>query len=477
MNHEVGQLKVFTIQAGAGHVAISIHPEYYTVLLFPGGITNAMSLQAVGKSPLTHRAYGRAVILWVDPNKTPWTIDTASMVFATDDFTLNVSARVTTDPEARLRAGIFVPENAPGQAPGASSDDDLSAPSSSDSSEQDPVERMMNEQVIDAVLAYGRATREIIALQGYGIVSNHNPDCVEMAALRDDDDRAFVAFEMRNCTGGIYKLATVAVRDKDKVIDYTGAVRVYSPVEPPDGLLAEIPPGKRAKGMVLIEKSSLVRGPLSLNFSDVTALRPIAAQIDFIPQFPEHWFKPRISVHVQAFMGGIWLANPLDKEEIDPTTVKGLGVRIAYELSPRLLFEADLVAASTGESRFDEATYNGIQGDLVRRATLGRLSLGGMLRLGVPRGRFDPVVRLGLGLQGANHTAELEVGGVRMAGPDVGFEVSTLFLFGGGLDIRLGENFTAGFIFSATNRLNNLSGEGIRGSLEAGVHLGYSWKP
>jgi hypothetical protein len=35
----------------------------------------------------------------------------------------------------------------------------------------------------------------------------------------------------------------------------------------------------------------------------------------------------------------------------------------------------------------------------------------------------------------------------------------------------VGENFTAGFIFSATNRLNNLSGGGIRGSIEAGARF------
>jgi hypothetical protein len=103
------------------------------------------------------------------------------------------------------------------------------------------------------------------------------------------------------------------------------------------------------------------------------------------------------------------------------------------------------------------------------------VSFGGVIRMGVRR--YIPVVRVGLGLQGASHNAEFEVGGVRMAGPDVGFEVDGLLTFGSGIDVRLGGSFVAGIGVSAVLVAKNLGENGVAGSIEAGVHLGYSWKP
>jgi hypothetical protein len=113
--------------------------------------------------------------------------------------------------------------------------------------------------------------------------------------------------------------------------------------------------------------------------------------------------------------------------------------------------------------------FNGQQGDLLRSAKLGRVSFGGALRLS--SGRYIPVLRLGLGLQGASHTAEMEVGGVRMAGPEVEFEFNPLWFFGAGMDTRLGSHLVAGVGLL----VEQLVGSSSR-SLEAGVHLGYSWK-
>jgi hypothetical protein len=142
---------------------------------------------------------------------------------------------------------------------------------------------------------------------------------------------------------------------------------------------------------------------------------------------------------------------------------------VTYGFNRYVGLEADVVGASSGESRFEGVDFNGQQGDLLRSAKLGRVTLGGVIRMGVRR--YIPVVRVGLGLQGASHNAEMEVGGVRMTGPDVGFEFSLLVNIGAGLDIRLGDHFTAGINFTGTGKGSELY------SLEAGVHLGYSWKP
>jgi hypothetical protein len=150
-----------------------------------------------------------------------------------------------------------------------------------------------------------------------------------------------------------------------------------------------------------------------------------------------------------------------------------LGVRVAYHMYEPLSIEFDIVGASSGEARFTDEQYNGQQGDLLRSAKLGRVSLGGVLRLTRSRtARYVPVARLGLGLQGASHTAELEVDGVRMAGPEVEFEISGFWSLGTGLDIRLGDHFLAGFTASYAQTIGSQTR-----SLEAGIHLGYSWNP
>jgi hypothetical protein len=179
--------------------------------------------------------------------------------------------------------------------------------------------------------------------------------------------------------------------------------------------------------------------------------------------------KGRGSLHVQAMFGGIWLANPQDKD-LDATSVKGLGARVTCGINRHVAFEADVVGASSGESRFEGVDFNGQQGDFFRSTKLGRVTLGGVLRMGMRR--YIPVARVGLGLKGASHNAELEVGGVRMAGPEVGFELNPLWFFGAGVDTRLGSHIVAGVGLS----VEQLVGSSSR-SLEAGVHLGYSWKP
>ena len=61
---------------------------------------------------------------------------------------------------------------------------------------------------------------------------------------------------------------------------------------------------------------------------------------------------------------------------------------------------------------------------------------------------------------------------MRIPGPDVGFDVDFLWYFGAGLDVRLGESFVAGFGITGNKMVRSLSL-----GLEAGAHLGYSWKP
>jgi opacity protein-like surface antigen len=252
------------------------------------------------------------------------------------------------------------------------------------------------------------------------------------------------------------------------------------------GEVALIPPGGQTRVGVRVPGASAGDfQSLSLQLDAPDVLQPVVAAVDewrnnpfFTPKSKaeieeeklEKAAKGRVSLHVQAMVGGIWLANPQDDADLDPTSVKGLGARVTYGFNRYVGFEADVVGAKSGESRFEDVDFNGQQGDLLRSAKLGRVTLGGVIRMGVRR--YIPVVRVGLGLQGASHNAEFEVGGGRMAGPEVGFEFNLTWSVGAGLDIRLGDHFIAGATVSGTQLM-----AGNSRSIDAGVHLGYSWKP
>jgi hypothetical protein len=258
-------------------------------------------------------------------------------------------------------------------------------------------------------------------------------------------------------------------------VSYARAPRIWRSgggrVEPRGGTLAEIAPGEEVVGLLMVNANALAPGAPVVKVLGTPALQPrgVAAELyEFVKATPP--FIPTMSLHVQVLGGGIWLANPQNDKDLDPTSVKGLGVRVAYHMFKPLSIEVDVVGASSGESRFEGVDFNGQQGDLLRNAKLGRVSFGGALRMS--SGPYIPVLRLGLGLQGASHTAELEVGGVRMPGPEVGFEFDALWYFGGGLDLRLGDSFVLGAALSFDKLVS-----GPSRSFEAGVHLGYSWKP
>jgi hypothetical protein len=96
------EVKVFVIKERVGHVSIEVHPDYYTVLLFSSAFTGAMELPEDDESPFNTTANGRYITLWVRADKPLKPGAASSMLFATEDFHLNLTARVTSDPEARL---------------------------------------------------------------------------------------------------------------------------------------------------------------------------------------------------------------------------------------------------------------------------------------------------------------------------------------------------------------------------------------
>ena len=77
--------------------------------------------------------------------------------------------------------------------------------------------------------------------------------------------------------------------------------------------------------------------------------------------------RGRVSVQVQALGGYIWLYDGLQLGETEAASFRGLGARVTYGFTRLLSFEAELIGARTGsDARFDDVSFNDVDGDLVR---------------------------------------------------------------------------------------------------------------
>ena len=185
--------------------------------------------------------------------------------------------------------------------------------------------------------------------------------------------------------------------------------------------------------------------------------------------------RGRITLQVQPTYGAVWLANPLVDGAQGATSLTGGSVRVSYGINRLFAFEGELSGASSGSVRFDGMMFQNEPGQLTRNASIGRARLGGVVRLGH---QVIPTMRLGIGFQGSNHDSRfLPTGGGDMPGPESGFKSDLFFSFGAGVDIRLGEHWMAGMDVSAIGVAKSLDTESIGGSVEAGLHVSYSWQP
>jgi hypothetical protein len=298
---------------------------------------------------------------------------------------------------------------------------------------------------------------------------------VTTRSLRAGSALVGIYFELENLTASEYPIGALRLLDAKISRDYTAGVHFESSRSPPDNLLAVIPARGHLSGFTFVTTPLAIETPLSLLIR--SGPTTVAAQIQYWELVPRSApTKPELSLHVQAVGGAIWLGDGIDLEELDATTLKGLGVRVEYELSKRLSVEGELMGASTGDAEFRGVAYEGMQGDLMRSAALGRVQIGGVLRLG--KKKIIPTVRLGLGLQGASHDAVFTPAAGASVEPDVGFELSAIVHFGAGLDVRLGEHFLAGAGVTAILVASRFTAEpASSNAIEAGLHLGYSWAP
>lgn len=255
-----------------------------------------------------------------------------------------------------------------------------------------------------------------------------------------------------------------------------------------DGTWA-IPPYTRTHGILKLPNARARKiEPLRIAMSEAMTLQTTIATIQdweiWIPRTPEQVEeaerqkreaerqkreakeKERVTVHVSGMAGGIWLPQSQTENRLDATSMSGLGAQITYAFNRNWLVETSVTGASTGEAHFDNVSFNGMQGELLRGGWLGRVRIGGALRFGR---KVMPIVRAGASVRLTSIDARFLVDDSEVPGPESEVLVDGLWYMGSGVDVRLGEHVVAGLAASYEH--------GAARAIEAGIHVGYSWKP
>jgi hypothetical protein len=295
-------------------------------------------------------------------------------------------------------------------------------------------------------------------------------------------------FDVENTGPVAFEWAESQAYGADPEVNHARAARIRTPADPPEGLVGRLAPGQRAQAAIIVERFKDISGPMTVVLQEHGGERKVMAVLDHwtaVPMQTHHTVqmmelrpveppdpeRGKTSLHLQGVYGAIWLGDGAGLDKSDATSVTGLGVRAQYAFNRWLAVEGEALGASTGDSQFRGVTYDGMQGDLRRSASLGRVQFGGVLRLG--EGPYILPLRLGVGLQGASHSGTLATATGDVPGPE-SFEWTALFSFGTGLDVRLGP-FRAGIACSVMNPWGDY--DLSRRSIEAGLHFGYAWKP
>jgi hypothetical protein len=298
-------------------------------------------------------------------------------------------------------------------------------------------------------------------------------------------DEMVVSFDLENTGTTAFAWAESQVYGRDRKENHARGARLHLAVEPSEGLVGQLPPRQRARAAILVKRAQEITGPMTIVLGEQGGGRPIMAIVgDWMPRQTRHSIqmmelrpvqspdpeRDRVSIHLQGVYGAIWLGDGAGLGKSDATSMKGLGVRAQYAFNRYIALDGEVIGASTGEARFGGVTYDGMQGDLTRSAALGRVQFGGVLRFS--EGPYVPLLRLGVGLQGASQRGTLTTATGEEPGPE-SFDLKGLLSLATGVDVRLGNHFIAGAALGAVF----LGGFDEVQSIELGVHLGYAWNP
>ena len=336
--------------------------------------------------------------------------------------------------------------------------------------------------------------------------SNDGPVDAQLVHGRWEGPELFLYYDAHNTSSQSQPLPHPEVRDhRGQVLetDISGVEHYAVKDAENAGLVAIIPPGKRTRGVISLPRAADHQADgITLVFPGTKSTRPIELTVDewatpwkisagpssgqplallpttepqqiMVPLSPaeiererrDRDARGRLSVNAQALRGVAWLGSGFPDGLLEPTTLSGLGARMTYGINRLVWVEVDLLAANSGESRFDNMTINDVQGELVRTASFARMKAGGMLRLGYS---VVPVLRAGLAMQVGDYDSQFFVDGTEVNGPESIVRFDGAYYFGGGLEFRFARSFVAGAavsgLFSSDERF-----------LEVGAHFGFTW--
>ena len=313
-------------------------------------------------------------------------------------------------------------------------------------------------------------------------IISYEPELIDGILISDPEwteigGRYFFQYMAENRNADDFPVEQLEVFDQHNARNHVIGVQIGdADAQPGDNLLGTIPAGSKV--------------PMTVELDDFESLGDYATHMMSTPKGPPqlrefkrvrpsrwdlHREARRVVIGARLLGGACWVAdglpNDTEGEGLDAAMCGGLSVRAAKGISELLALETEIIGARIGEVRFDDVTFNGMQGDLIRTANLVRVQFNGAVRLGRKK---IPTLRLGIGAQGTDYNSEFITGNTTMDGPDTSFEFVTFLTFGAGFDYRFGEHGLAGFAISVTESRGD---ELFRRSLDAGIHISYALAP
>lgn len=301
--------------------------------------------------------------------------------------------------------------------------------------------------------------QEFRAVQRIGAERESGGPYVIVDRAKTDSNDLQIRWKIHNPQAAPFHLRQVRHRSSgrpERVLDIVTAARPGQT----EGAITTVPPGKSVEGAaVLVGVTDSDINGMDLMFVSDSGRQLTAAAIELFARTDQEKEERRRDEEASGrvwlmgvgMAGFLWVPNPSDREDFDAVTMLGAGARVEYGFNRHLSLWGEGIGAQSSSASF---------GDLKRQATMGRASIGGLVKIGY---ETITTVRFGIGLQSMRLTTE---------GQDASYEFYSVFDIGVGVGKRLGDDFVAGASF-----LVGLGGgaQGLR-EIQASIYLGYTWK-
>ena len=317
------------------------------------------------------------------------------------------------------------------------------------------------------------------------VVTTGGPVFLDIAHGWFEQSELFLAFDALNDGAPSRRIAQVLAYDRSGAPLPIDVSHIQNAGPTDENVLANVPGKSRARGFISLPGAADgdIRGLTIMLLGDDGSTLATASVGDWdsrrqilVPMSDEEIERQKrdeeargqVSVHLRAMRGVIWLEDGTMLDEPEATVFNGFGARATYGFNRHIAIEAEFVGASSNSARFENVMLNGEEGDLERTASLARVHVGGVLRIG---DKTLPTLRLGVGLQASDLDSIFTADGGSMLEPDSSLDVNGFWYFGLGVDRWFGDRVIVGVHFGSV-----FFGDRAE-SVDAGAHFGYAWKP